>query len=115
MNKKKDGLCPFHYLKYIVNKVDILLCPYNYVLDPDIRKSIGLDLTDTIIVFDEAHNVETASEDACSVKVSVDDLKFTYKFKNKNKKKKKKKKKKFDSNKRNLLTFIHKLLAIKEG
>ena len=108
MKKKKDGLCPFHYLKYIVNKVDILLCPYNYVLDPDIRKSIGLDLNDAIIVFDEAHNVETASEDACSVKVSVDELKFTHKFKNN-------KKKKFDSNKRNLLTFIHKLLEIKEG
>ncbi len=60
-----------------MNKVDILLCPYNYVLNPDVRKSIGLDLNDAIIVFDEAHNVETASEDACSVKVSVDALEFT--------------------------------------
>ncbi len=60
-----------------MNKVDILLCPYNYVLNPDVRKSIGLDLADAVIVFDEAHNVETASENACSVNVSVDDLKFT--------------------------------------
>ena len=64
-------------MKYIVNKVDILLCPYNYVLDPDVRESIGLDLNDAIIVFDEAHNVETASENACSVNVSVDVLEFT--------------------------------------
>ena len=99
-------------MKYIVNKVDILLCPYNYVLDPDIRKSIGLKLSDAVIVFDEAHNVETASEDACSVDVLVDDLEFTYKLKNKNKKQNKKK---YDSNKQNLLTFIHKLLKIKEG
>ena len=80
MKKKKDGLCPFHYLKYIVNKVDILLCPYNYVLNPDIRKAIGLDLSGAVIVFDEAHNVETASEDACSVSVLVDELKYTQKL-----------------------------------
>ena len=76
-----------------------------------------MDLADAVIVFDEAHNVETASEDACSVNVSVDDLEFTYnvKKKNKNKKKKKKNRKRFDSNKKNLLTFISKLLTIKEG
>lgn len=72
-----------------------------------------MDLADAVIVFDEAHNVETASEDACSVNVSVDDLEFTYNVKKKNKKKKNRKR--FDSNKQNLLTFISKLLTIKEG
>ena len=76
------------------------------------RTAIELDIKDKIITFDEAHNVETASEDACSVDVLVDDLEFTYKLKNKNKKQNKKK---YDSNKQNLLTFIHKLLKIKEG
>ena len=80
MENKKHGLCPYHYLKYIVNKVDVLLCPYNYVLNPDIRKAIGLDLSGAVIVFDEAHNVETASEDACSVSVLVDELKYTQKL-----------------------------------
>ena len=91
-----------------MNKVDVLLCPYNYVLDPGVRKSVGLDLTGAVIVFDEAHNVETASEDACSLSVLVDDLKYTYKFK-------KHKKRTYDSNKQNLLTFINKLLEIKGG
>ena len=50
-----------------------------------------MNLADAVIVFDEAHNVETASEDACSLNVLVDDLEFTYKLKNKNKKEKKKK------------------------
>lgn len=68
-----------------------------------------MELSDAVIVFDEAHNVETASEDACSVNVLVDDLKFTYELKNK-----KKNKKSSDSNKQNLLTFISKLLTIKE-
>ena len=63
-----------------MNKVDVLLCPYNYVLNPDIRKAIGLDLSGAVIVFDEAHNVETASEDACSVSVLVDELKYTQKL-----------------------------------
>jgi len=34
------------------------LCPYNYVINPSIRKSIGLNVKDAIIVFDEAHNLE---------------------------------------------------------
>ena len=69
-----------------------------------------MDLADAVIVFDEAHNVETASEDACSVNVLVDDLQFTYELKNK-----KKNKKRSDSNKQNLLSFIAKLLTLKEG
>ena len=71
-----------------------------------------MDLTDAVIVFDEAHNVETASEDACSVSVSVDDLKYTQKWKNM--KHHKKRKSSYDSNKQNLLNFISRLLLIKE-
>ena len=64
IKQTRADVCPYHYLKYIANKVDILLCPYNYVLNPDIRKSMGLNLTDKIIVFDEAHNIENISEDS---------------------------------------------------
>lgn len=40
-----------------MNKVNILLIPYQYILSPYIRKTIKLDLKKSIIVFDEAHNV----------------------------------------------------------
>jgi len=36
------------------NKVNLLICHYSYVLKPEIRKALKLDLKDSIIVFDEA-------------------------------------------------------------
>jgi hypothetical protein len=36
----------------------LVFCPYNYVLDPQIRKSLGISLDNTVVVLDEAHNVE---------------------------------------------------------
>lgn len=38
--------------------MDLLLIPYNYILDPTIRKNIGLKIENKILVFDEAHNLE---------------------------------------------------------
>jgi hypothetical protein len=37
-------LCPYQYARCVHSKVNILLCPYNYVLSPNIRKLIGLDV-----------------------------------------------------------------------
>jgi len=42
--------------------VDVLLCPYNYVLSPDIRRNTKLNIENAYIIFDEAHNVGTNSE-----------------------------------------------------
>ena len=60
-----------------MNKVNLLLIPYNYILDPKIRKQIGINITDCIIVFDEAHNLESKAESCCSLKLDMKDLKFT--------------------------------------
>ena len=49
-----------------MNKVDILLAPYEYVLNSVIRKSIKLNLNETIIVFDEGHHANTIAENSCS-------------------------------------------------
>lgn len=38
---------------------------------------MGLDLKDKVIIFDEAHNVEAFSEDACSSEVKTIDLDYT--------------------------------------
>ncbi len=79
LSKKYVDICPYHFTQYIINKVDVVLCPYNYVINPKLRKSIGLNVKEAIIVFDEAHNIEDQAEDNLSLDVSYADLAFTHK------------------------------------
>jgi Rad3-related DNA helicase len=43
---------------------DLVLMPYNYLLDPDIRRQMSLALADCAVILDEAHNVENICADA---------------------------------------------------
>ena len=70
LQNPKINICPYHFTKYIINKVNLLLCPYNYVINPRIRKLIGLDIENAIVIFDEAHNIENQAEDSCSLDLS---------------------------------------------
>lgn len=41
--------------------VDILFAPYNYLIDPGNRRSLtGIDWRNTVLIFDEAHNLVMA-------------------------------------------------------
>jgi hypothetical protein len=50
--------CPYYLSRALAKHAELIFAPYNYVLDPSIRKSMGIDLTDAICVLDEAHNIE---------------------------------------------------------
>jgi Rad3-related DNA helicase len=48
--------------------------PYNYLLTPSIRKKLPLKIEDSILIFDEAHNLERSCEEIMSFKLSSDKL-----------------------------------------
>lgn len=48
-----------------------MFCPYNYILDPNIRKATELDITNAVLIFDEAHNIEDNARDAASNEAST--------------------------------------------
>jgi Rad3-related DNA helicase len=50
--------CPYYVSRALAKHAEIVFCPYNYVLDPQIRKSLSISLENTVVVLDEAHNVE---------------------------------------------------------
>ncbi len=54
--------------------MNLLLCPYNYILSPSIRKTMKINVKDAIIIFDEAHNIENVAEDCCSRELLLEDL-----------------------------------------
>lgn len=50
---------------------DVVLAPYSAVLLPDARDSLGIELSqDTVLVFDEAHNLLDALNSAHSTTVT---------------------------------------------
>jgi len=48
--------------------------PYNYLIDPKIRENFKINYENSIIIFDEAHNIEKAAEDVASFEISLDKL-----------------------------------------
>ena len=49
--------------------------PYNYLINPFIRKQTKIDLLENVIVFDEAHNIEKQVEEAFTYDLSFQTLK----------------------------------------
>ena len=52
-------------------KADIVLMPYNYVADAQIREKLKIDLKSDILIIDEAHNIAQVIEDSSSFKVDI--------------------------------------------
>ncbi|PNJ05685.1 RTEL1 isoform 6, partial [Pongo abelii] len=48
--------------------------PYNYLLDAKSRRAHNIDLKGTVVIFDEAHNVEKMCEESASFDLTPHDL-----------------------------------------
>ncbi len=55
---------------HVMNTVDILLAPYNYVVSGGIQKAIMLSINKKILIFDEGHNIENFLEDSSSLSLN---------------------------------------------
>ncbi|XP_011502066.1 PREDICTED: regulator of telomere elongation helicase 1 homolog [Ceratosolen solmsi marchali] len=71
---KKNKCCPYFLSKDLKESADIIFMPYNYLLDPKIRKNQGIELKNKIILLDEAHNIEKICEEAASLQFSSTDI-----------------------------------------
>lgn len=67
---QKNKCCPYFLSKELKNTADIIFMPYNYLLDPKMRKNQGIELHNNIVLLDEAHNVEKMCEEAASLQVN---------------------------------------------
>jgi len=50
--------CPYYMSRTLEKHAELVFSPYQYVLDRNIRKALNIVLDDTVVVLDEAHNVE---------------------------------------------------------
>ncbi len=63
-------VCPYFFSRENVATAEIVFLPYNYLVDPNIRSNLNLDLTDAVVIFDEAHNIEGVCSDAASYEIN---------------------------------------------
>ncbi|KAK4886994.1 hypothetical protein RN001_003265 [Aquatica leii] len=71
---KKHSFCPYFMAKELKQQADIIFMPYNYLLDPRTRKTVGVELSNNVIILDEAHNIERICEDSASLVLTSADI-----------------------------------------
>ncbi|XP_063003371.1 regulator of telomere elongation helicase 1 [Elgaria multicarinata webbii] len=73
-NGNKHRVCPYYLSRSLKQQADIIFMPYNYLLDSKSRRAHNLDLKGTVVILDEAHNVEKMCEELASFDLTPYDL-----------------------------------------
>jgi regulator of telomere elongation helicase 1 len=71
------GFCPFYQSRELSKFADIVFLPYNYIVDfrENFEGDQGtLDLGGSIVIIDEAHNIERVCEDAATISFGTLDI-----------------------------------------
>ena len=64
-------LCPYFLTREALPHSELVLLPYNYLIEPTIRDKLNLSLQNAVVIFDEAHNLDAVCTDAASIDLSV--------------------------------------------
>ncbi|KAI6177065.1 DNA helicase [Aphelenchoides bicaudatus] len=69
-------ICPYFLTNRELTKdANIFFCPFNYLVDPVVREASDIVLKNSIIILDEAHNIEDVCRSAASFEFT--DLEFS--------------------------------------
>ncbi|CAM9956964.1 unnamed protein product [Ectocarpus sp. 6 AP-2014] len=65
---KEKGWCPYFLARHIINHANVLVYNYQYMLDPKVAGMVSRELeAESVVVFDEAHNIDNVCTEALSV------------------------------------------------
>lgn len=67
--RREHGCCPYFFARKRSTESDIIFIPYGYLIDPIVRKANDIDLGLSVVILDEAHNVNRVCEDSASASV----------------------------------------------
>ena len=68
------GVCPYFATRELLSESELVLMPYQYLVDPPIRDALQLNLQQAVVIFDEAHNLESVCLDSASFDLSALDI-----------------------------------------
>lgn len=65
---ERRGWCPYFLSRHLLTFADVIVYSYQYVIDPKISEAVSKEIKgSSILVFDEAHNIDNVCVDALSV------------------------------------------------
>jgi regulator of telomere elongation helicase 1 len=73
---KQHKICPFYYTRSQVETAELILVPYNYLFDKDARETTlsTIPWDNSVVIFDEAHNLESFASESASFDLSSTDI-----------------------------------------
>lgn len=73
---RTTGTCPYFIVRRMMSFCNIIIYSYHYLLDPKIAERVSKELSkDSIIIFDEAHNIDNVCIESLSLYLTDDTMK----------------------------------------
>lgn len=71
--------CPYFAARQLaeLSSTELVLCPYNYLIDPVICRSMGFNLDGAVILIDESHNIEDVARSSASREIDFHHIRHT--------------------------------------
>lgn len=70
---KQRNICPYYASRSASQEADIVLAPYSSLIVNETRDSLGLDLKESVLIVDEAHNLIDAINGSHSSSLTIED------------------------------------------
>ncbi|KXN89263.1 DNA repair helicase rad15 [Leucoagaricus sp. SymC.cos] len=65
---KDKGICPYFTVRRMMAFVDVIIYSFHYLLDPKVAEQVSKEMSkDSIVVFDEAHNIDNVCIESLSI------------------------------------------------
>eukprot|EP00400_MALV-I_sp_L67-5_P001223 gene1223-743_t len=79
-NAKIGGVegCAYFGVRRAIPQADVLLVPYNLIVNEEMREATGVQVEGNVLVIDEAHNLLDAINDSYGARLSLAQVKCTY-------------------------------------
>ncbi|KAI9217877.1 transcription factor TFIIH complex subunit Rad15 [Blastocladiella britannica] len=68
---RDNNMCPYFLSRRLVSLANVIIYSYHYLLDPKVAEMVSKGLSkDSIVVFDEAHNIDNVCIESMSVDIT---------------------------------------------
>ena len=63
---RRHGVCPYYLARSVARGCRVVVAPYPYVFNREVRASVGLELAGRTLVMDEGHNLDKVGQETMS-------------------------------------------------